>query len=281
MVLTQTDCQFDLQTPIAVPLPPVATEQADESKSFKTVSVWGLPLAHVDTSETLDLVDRMIRGGRPGFFITANLHYARLTAGSQYLQELNERAAFITADGMPLVWQARRQGQPLPERVAGSDLVDLLCKQAALRGHRVFFLGGAEGVAREAARRLKEKYPLLAVAGVAAPTFREMSPEDHTSLVARIRSTRPDILFAALGQPKGEVWFDRHCEALGVPACVQIGASLDFIAGKARRAPRWMQRSGTEWFHRMATDPRRLAPRYLQDALFLLRSVAGGFLRRR
>jgi N-acetylglucosaminyldiphosphoundecaprenol N-acetyl-beta-D-mannosaminyltransferase len=222
----------------------------------------------------------MIRRGRPGFFITANLHYARLAACSEYLRELNQRAAFITADGMPLVWQARRQGQPLPERVAGSDLIHHLCKQAALRGHRVFFLGGAEGVALEAARQLKQKNSLLAVAGVAAPMFREMSSEDHELLVAKIRATRPDILFAALGQPKGEVWLDRHCEALGVPVCVQVGASLDFIAGQARRAPRWMQRCGLEWFHRMATDRRRLAPRYARDAMFLLRMLAAGLLRR-
>lgn len=279
MVLTQTDCQFGLEAPVAI-VPPTPTPELPEVEVQETVDVWGLRLARLDTDGTLELIDRMIRRGRPGFFITANLHYARLTAEHEYLRELNERAAFITADGMPLVWQARWQGQPLPERVAGSDLVDLVCKQAALRGHRVFFLGGIEGVAGEAARRLKEKYPLLPVAGVAAPMFREMSPEDHEALVAKIRSTRPDILFAALGQPKGEVWLDRHREDLGVPVCVQIGASLDFVAGEARRAPRWMQRCGVEWFHRMATDPRRLGPRYLRDAMFLMKTMAGGLFHR-
>ena len=279
MVLTQTDCQFGLESPVAI-LPPIPASEPVKDEAIETVDVWGLSLARVDTNDTLELIERMIDRDCPGFFITANLHYARLTAGSEYLRELNERAAFITADGMPLVWQARWQGQPLPERVAGSDLVDLLCKQAALHGHRVFFLGGAEGVANETARLLKEKYPLLAVAGVASPSFREMTPEDHEALVAKIRSTRPDILFAALGQPKGEVWLDRHCQQLGVPVCVQIGASLDFIAGRARRAPRWMQRWGIEWFYRMTTDPRRLAPRYLRDAMFLVKAVVGGLLRR-
>lgn len=281
MVLTQTDCQADLHAPVVAPsLSTPAAKPAAEIDSYDTVNVWGLPLARLDTEGTLARVDQMIRRGRPGFFITANLHYARLTARSEYLRELNSRAAFLTADGMPLVWQARRQGHPLPERVAGSDLVHLLCRQAALRGHRVFFLGGAEGVALEAAQRLKQRNPLLAVAGVAAPVFRDMSPEDHETLAARIRATRPDILFAALGQPKGEIWLDRRREALGVPVCVQIGASLDFVAGTARRAPRWMQRTGIEWFHRMASDPRRLGPRYLHDAAFLFRSLAGGFLRK-
>ena len=280
MVLTQTDCQLGLETPVAI-VPPIPAPEPVQDEAIETVDVWGLPLARLDTDGTLELIERMIDRDRPGFFITANLHYARLTAASEYLQELNERATFITADGMPLVWQARWQGQPLPERVAGSDLVDLICKQAALHGHRVFFLGGADGVANETARRLKEKYPLLAVAGIASPSFREMGSEDHETLVAKIHATRPDILFAALGQPKGEVWLDRHREELGIPVCVQIGASLDFLAGQARRAPRWMQRWGIEWLHRMTTDPRRLAPRYLRDAMFLLKAVAGGLLQRR
>ncbi len=281
MVLTQTGCQFDLPTAVVVPPYCPTAKPPVESRTFDTVNVWGLPLARLDTDGTLDLVDSMIRSGRPGFFITANVHYARLTAGSEYLRELNQRATFITADGMPLVWQARRQGQPLPERVTGSDLIHRMCRQAALRGHRVFFLGAGEGVARDAASRLKQRNPLLAVAGVAAPAFREMSSEDHEALVAKIRATRPDILFAALGQPKGEIWLDRHCQELGVPVCVQIGASLDFIAGHARRAPRWMQRCGLEWLHRVATDPRRLAPRYGRDAWFLVRKVAGSLLRNR
>jgi len=280
MVLTQTDCQFGLETPVAV-VPPISVPEPVQDEAVETVDVWGLSLACLDTDGTLQRIDQMIDRGYPGFFITANLHYARLTAGSEYLQELNKRASFITADGMPLVWQAQWQGQPLPERVAGSDLVDLICKQAALHGHRVFFLGGAEGVASETARRLKEKYPLLPVAGVTAPAFREMTPEDHESLVADIRATRPDILFAALGQPKGEVWLDRHREDLKIPVCVQIGASLDFIAGQARRAPRWMRSCGLEWFHRMTTDPRRLAPRYLRDAMFLVKAVVAGPFRRR
>lgn len=281
MVLTKTDSQLTPQDAVVVPPAPPVPESAEEERSFETIDVWGLPLARIDTDATLDLVDQMIERGRAGFFITANLHYARLTAERPYLQELNERAAFLTADGMPLVWQARRQEQPLPERVAGSDLVHLMCRQAALHGYRVFFLGGAEGVAREAAHRLKRDNPLLPVAGVAAPMFREMSPEDHEALVARIRATRPDILFAALGQPKGEIWIDRHCKDLGIPVCVQIGASLDFIAGHSRRAPRWMRRCGAEWFHRMVSDPRRLAPRYIRDAMFLLRTVAGGRPKRR
>jgi len=275
MTLVQTESPLDFQTPMPSLQAATAVQPADPLADLETVDVWGLPLARLTNEGTVDLVDRIIARDEPEFFITANLHYARLAAGDARLRRLNERAAFLTADGMPLVWQSRRQGQPLPERVAGSDLIYALCERAALRGHRVFFLGGADGVARTAADRLQEKYPLLAVAGVEAPQFGEMSEGDHAALVARIRAARPDLLLAALGQPKGELWLDEQREALGVPVCVQVGASIDFVAGCARRAPRWMQKTGLEWFYRMLREPRRLVPRYWGDAVFLARRVLG------
>lgn len=273
-MLTQTDSPFDLQAPVAVLPRREAAEAIPPALSIETVQVWGLPLARLDMAGTLDRIDALIERGRPGFFITANLHYARLSARDPKLREVNRRAAFITADGMPMVWYCRLAGRPLPERVAGSELVEHLCRRAEWRGHRVFFLGAAQGVARRAADRLLERYPRLAVAGVEAPDFSRMTAEDHAALVRRIRSARPDILLAALGQPKGELWIDRHCHALGVPACAQVGASFDFLAGSLRRAPRWMQRAGAEWLHRMAGEPRRLAPRYFRDAIFLARAIA-------
>ncbi len=273
-MLTQSQSALDLQEMTAVLPGPAARDVSPPNPSIETVDVWGLPLARMDMAAVLARIDDLIERGDPAFFITANLHYARLSAREPQLNDVNSRAAFITADGMPMIWYSRLTGRPLPQRVAGSELVELLSRRAEERGYRVFFLGGAEGVARRAADRLLARHPRLAVAGVEAPEFSRMNASDHAALVRRIRSTRPDILFAALGQPKGELWIDRHCAAMGVPACVQIGASLDFLAGSARRAPRWMQRAGAEWLYRMAREPRRLAPRYFRDAMFLCGAIA-------
>jgi N-acetylglucosaminyldiphosphoundecaprenol N-acetyl-beta-D-mannosaminyltransferase len=90
-------------------------------------------------------------------------------------------------------------------------------------------------------------------------------------MIAEIRDARPDLLFVAFGQPKGERWIREHLEALGVPVSVQVGASLEFVAGRVRRAPRWIQRIGMEWAWRIGTDPARLGPRYARNAAFLLR----------
>lgn len=251
--------------------PPVAA--ADPLPRLETVDVWGLPLARVTFPETVAHVDRLIAAGRGGFFITANLHYAALTAGDPALAALNRRAMFLLADGMPLVWQSRRLGRPLPERVTGSDLTGMLCAQAARRGHRVYLLGGAEGVARQAAEVLTERYPGLQVVGAEAPPFRPLSSDEHEALLGRIRRARPHLLFVAFGQPKGEFWLDQNIAALGSVIGVQIGATLDFIAGRVRRAPGLWQRLGLEWLYRATSEPRRLGPRYLADGLFLLRRL--------
>lgn len=253
--------------------PGPSRSDAEPLVGLETVEVWGLPLARLSFVATLERIERLIAAGRGGFFITANLHYAMLTAGDARLAALNGRALFLLADGMPLVWQSNRLGRPLPERVTGSDLTVLLCQQAARLGHRVFLLGGAEGVARQAAAVLVDRYPGLQIVGAEAPPFRPLSAAEHEALLARIRRARPDLLFVAFGQPKGETWLDENIPSLGPVVGVQIGATLDFIAGRVRRAPKLWQRLGLEWLYRALSEPRRLIPRYWADGLFLLRSL--------
>jgi N-acetylglucosaminyldiphosphoundecaprenol N-acetyl-beta-D-mannosaminyltransferase len=242
--------------------------------STEPVRIWGLPLLPVTFPEAVDEVDRLIEAGQPGYFITANLNYAMLTDREPRLRDVNRDAAFILADGMPLVWYSRFARRRLPERVAGSDLIYALCGRAAEKGHRVFFLGGAPGVAEEAASRLCALYPGLKIAGVEVPPFRAMTADEHARMIDRIRAAAPQLLFVALGQPKGEQWIHEHYQALGVPACVQLGASFDFVAGRVTRAPRWLQRLGLEWAYRIYREPRRMGPRYAANAWFLMRMLA-------
>jgi N-acetylglucosaminyldiphosphoundecaprenol N-acetyl-beta-D-mannosaminyltransferase len=216
----------------------------------------------------------LIEAGQPSYFITANVHYAMLTAKHPELGPINDRAAFLLADGAPLVWASRRGSNPVPERVAGSDLVYDLCEHSAKRGRSLYLLGGAEGVAVEAAGKLQSLYPGLKIAGTACPSTEELMGEGCGEVIAAIRAAKPDLLLVALGQPKGELWLSRHIEALGVPAAAQIGATLDFVTGRVRRAPRLLQKTGLEWAYRITTDPARLFPRYAKNAWFLLGRVA-------
>src|SRR4051812_44615649 len=142
---------------------------------LEPVWVWGLPLAPVTFGQAIDRIEALIKAGVPAYFITANLHYAMLTAGDPRLSPVNRGAAFVLADGMPLVWASRWRPRRLPERVAGSDLVPALCERAARRGYRVFLLGGPPGVAEEAGCQLCARFPGLQVVGVECPPFRELS----------------------------------------------------------------------------------------------------------
>jgi N-acetylglucosaminyldiphosphoundecaprenol N-acetyl-beta-D-mannosaminyltransferase len=237
------------------------------------VWVWGLPLSPMTRAQAADAVMALIEAGRPSFFITANVHYAMLTAERPELRPINDRAAFLLADGAPLVWASRRGPSPLPERVAGSDLVYDLCEHAARLGRSVYLLGGEEGIAVEAGRKLQVLYPGLRIVGTACPPFGSLEGPDCARWIADIRAAQPDLLFVALGQPKGELWLNQHLDELGVPVCVQIGATLDFVAGRVRRAPRFLQKTGFEWAFRIYTDPARLFPRYARNAMFLFRNV--------
>jgi len=236
--------------------------------------VCGLPLSPMTRGQAAEAVMKLIEAGRPSFFITANTHYAMLTAERPELRPVNERAAFLLADGAPLVWASRRGPVPLPERVAGSDLVYDLCENAARLGRSVYLLGGGEGVADEAARRLQALYPGLRIAGTACPPPGSLVGEGCRRVIADVRAAKPDLLLVALGQPKGELWLAEHLDELGVPASVQVGATLDFVAGRVARAPRLFQKLGLEWAFRIYTDPARLFPRYAKNALFLFGNIA-------
>jgi N-acetylglucosaminyldiphosphoundecaprenol N-acetyl-beta-D-mannosaminyltransferase len=243
--------------------------------------VWGLPLAPLTFDRAVAEVGRLIDVGEPSYVVTANLNYAMLTDRHADLRAINAAAALVLADGMPLVWASRRLGTPVPERVAGADLIFGLADLAARRGYGVFLLGGAPGVAEAAARNLEARAPGLRVVGAHAPPFGELSDAETAELVARVRAARPDLLLVALGQPKGERWIARHHRALGVPVSIQVGAALDFAAGRARRAPIWLQRAGLEWAYRLAREPARLGGRYAANVLFLARMALADALGRR
>ncbi len=235
--------------------------------------VWGIDYSMVTMQQTLDFIDAMIQRREPNYAITANLNYAMLCETSPRLTAFTELCKLVLCDGMPIFWRSKLNKQQLPERVAGADLIYALAELSAKRGYRMFLMGGDEGVAQQAAGKLQELNPRLTIAGVECPPFRKLTEDEHDQLCGRIQSTKPDILLVAFGQPKGEFWIEENYQSLGVPFCIQLGASFDFIVGKARRAPVWMQKIGLEWLFRSLSDPRRLLPRYIKNALYLVKAV--------
>ena len=241
-----------------------------EGLAVEPVWVWGVPFMPLTLAQTAEAVSALIEEGRPAFFITANTHYAMLTRENPDLGEVNARAAFIVADGAPLVSAARRRPVPLPERVAGSDLIFTLSETGRPERLPRLLRRRAPGVAEAAAQRLIARYPGLQVVGTAAPSFGGLADDEYLKLRAQIIESRPHLLILAASMPHGERWLSAHLEELEVPVGVNLGAAIDFAAGRIDRAPRWMQKSGLEWAFRLMLEPGRLFSRYARNARFIL-----------
>jgi N-acetylglucosaminyldiphosphoundecaprenol N-acetyl-beta-D-mannosaminyltransferase len=197
------------------------------------------------------------------------------------LRDLLNTADLVAPDGMPLVWLQRASGRTC-ERVCGPDLMLALLDRGRATGARHFFYGGAEGVAGELARRMAGRYPGLRVAGTESPPFRPLSPEEDAAAVDRINAAAPDFVWVGLGSPQQELWLASHRDRLAAPVLLAVGAAFDFHAGRRPRAPELMQRTGTEWLFRFATEPRRLGRRYVvTNAQFLGLLAAARFRRLR
>jgi len=222
----------------------------------------------ITESETCQHIAESLDRGQGGFMVTVNLdHLLRCNRHPEYLA-LVRKADLVVADGMPLIWASRIQGTPLPERVAGSSLCSSLAEAISRSGRSLLLLGGNPGVAERAATALAQRFPGLIIAGSYCPQFGfEKLTEEIDRIRSMIRDTKPDVVYVALGSPKQEELIERFRAEFPATWWLGIGISLSFITGDVRRAPKWVQKLGLEWTHRLSQEPRRLARRYLIDGL--------------
>ncbi|MGH7195150.1 MAG: WecB/TagA/CpsF family glycosyltransferase [Candidatus Saccharimonadales bacterium] len=216
------------------------------------------------------------RGEGCRYVVTPNVDHVVLLQHHEGLRAAYAAADLVLADGAPLVAVARLLGRGLPERVAGSDLAPALFQAAQQRDLplRVFLLGGEPGVADQAGRKIRDAWPPVEVVGTASPPRGfERDARQNAELLEAIRASAADMLLIGLGAPKQELWVHEHQRRIAAPVALCIGATIDFLAGHRRRAPRWMRRCGIEWLYRVAREPRRLGRRYLRDALIFPRLV--------
>lgn len=226
----------------------------------------------------LESADRSCR-----FVVTPNVDHVVQYQENVELRRAYSQAAMVVADGWPLVVASRLLGQALPERVPGSDLVPQLFAAAQHRRPiRVFLLGAAEGVAQRAADRIHCQWKDVSVVDTYSPPLGfETNDSENVKILQMINQSQPDLLVIGLGAPKQELWISRHHHKLEAKVALCVGATIDFLAGEKKRAPRIFQRFGLEWLHRMLSEPRRLVRRYAHDARIfpqlLWRQLRGGF----
>lgn len=206
------------------------------------------------------------------YVVTPNLDHVVQFQHRDDLRSAYRAASLVVADGWPLVAASRLFGEPLPERVAGSDLVPALFDEADRQAAdlNVFLLGAAPGVAEIAAANMGSRWASVKVVGTYSPPLGFESDEGELSTIReRINAAGTDLLIVGFGAPKQELWLRNDFEQLNVGAAIAAGATIDFLAGRQKRAPVWMQRMNLEWSHRLLSHPRRLSGRYLRDAVML------------
>lgn len=225
----------------------------------------------LDFTDALLRIEALVVAGRGGCVFTPNVDHVVTAEDDPDFREACAAADLSLADGQPLVWASGLLGARLPCKISGSDLVWPLLERAARLRWRVYLLGGAPGVA-EAAGALLARELGVVIAGVDAPAIALDSPvQAPDPVLERLRAARPDLVLVALGSPKQERWIHRSLAGLRPAVAIGVGASLDFVTGRVRRAPGWMSAAGLEWLFRLFQEPRRLAVRYLwKDPRFLL-----------
>ncbi len=229
------------------------------------IAILGVPFDNVTSIETVALIEQMIATRQPHYLVTANVDFLVQAQNDVELRHILNDAHLVLCDGTPVMWASRLLGNRLPERVAGADLVPVLLKVAAEKQYRVFLLGATPDSVEAAAARLKKEHPSLLLAGIYSPPFARLLEMDHEEIKKRVREANPDILFVAFGCPKAEKWIAMHYRAMGVPVVAGVGATIDFLAGRVKRAPVWMRKAGMEWIFRLGCEPRRLFKRYMHD----------------
>jgi N-acetylglucosaminyldiphosphoundecaprenol N-acetyl-beta-D-mannosaminyltransferase len=249
-----------------------AIPQIIQLKKPAQVNMFGLDYCACTLTEAAQMVVAAARTKTKGLVVTPNVDHVISMQKDHEMFELYRRAMFRFADGMPLVWFSKclREGS-LPERVTGADLLPEIARIAALRGFKLYFLGGLPGVAEKAAFKLKRIHPLLNVAGTYSPPFGfDQDAAESERIVKMINDSGADILFVGVGAPKQEKWAAQYMDQLNVGPILGVGASFDFAAGTIKRAPLWLQRNGMEWSWRLMQEPGRLWKRYiLKDSQFV------------
>jgi len=227
------------------------------------ITMMGCRIDNLSMDETLVRIEEFIRSGQPHQHVVVNVDKLVKASRDPELRRIVNDCALVNADGMPVVWASRLLGKPLKERVAGIDLFEALMRRAGERGWRVFLLGAREEVAAAVADTYRRRYPALQVAGWRNGYWNGEAEE--AQVAAQVRASGADLLFVAISSPKKEEFLGRWQGEMKIPFAMGVGGTFDVAIGLVKRAPRWMQRTGLEWFYRFLQEPRRMFRRYFID----------------
>ena len=226
-------------------------------------NILGVRVDAVTMPQTMGCIDSWIARGEKRYVCVAAAHVVMDGYWNPDVRKWMNQAGLTVPDGMGTVWLLKWKGFRPVERIYGADLMLRACEQGIVKGWRHFFFGGEAGTADLLAARLAERFPGLQVAGTATPPFREMTPAEDGALIRQVEEARADILWLGISSIKQIRWMGTHLGKIDIPVMIGVGAVFDFLSGRKKQAPRFVQRSGLEWFFRLCCEPRRLWKRYV------------------
>lgn len=226
---------------------------------------------NLDMSETISAIEQMIASDKKSYIVPINVDVVMKIEKDPYLKRIVDNADMVLVDGQPLIWVSKMHKTPVKAKISGSDLVPELCKVAAEKGYSIFIIGGKDGIAKQAKHKLEREFPEINIVGTYAPPvgFERNIPE-ITKINKMVSEAKPDLLIVCFGCPKQETWIFENIEKYNAKVSVCAGATVDFISGNVKRAPRWMSDHGLEWFYRFLREPKRLFKRYFVDDVKIL-----------
>ena len=229
---------------------------------------------NVTLEEAVGMVETLLQQKKKAYVVPINVDVVMKIEEDPYLKQITDSADMVLVDGTPLVWIGKYHGHPVKQKVSGSDLVPKLCQMCAKKGYSLFILGGKDGVADRAKARLEQDYPGIRVTGTYAPPLHfEKSEAELKKTNDAISAAAPDLLVVCLGCPKQEKFIYENMAKYTATVSVCAGATVDFLAGNVKRAPKWMSDCGLEWFYRFTREPKRLFKRYFIDDVKILRLI--------
>lgn len=231
------------------------------------INILNCPIDKITMEETINKINTSIQTKSSLHHVVVNAAKMVHMQKDKALYESVVNSDIINADGQAVVWASKFLGQPLPERVAGIDLMQNLVKLAYEKNYKVFFFGAKEEVVSKVVSQYTKMYSPEIIAGYRNGYFKK---EEEKSIAQDIANSGADILFVAISSPTKEIFLNQYKDIINTPFIMGVGGSFDVVAGKVSRAPKWMQKYGLEWFYRFLQEPRRMWKRYLYtNSMFL------------
>jgi N-acetylglucosaminyldiphosphoundecaprenol N-acetyl-beta-D-mannosaminyltransferase len=226
------------------------------------VNVLGVGISVLNQARALEVLAQAVERGQRGYVCVTGVHGVIEAQDRPEFRRILNASFLTTPDGMPMVWAGWLAGHRTMNRVYGPDLMLEVLRWSQASGRTHFFFGGAPGVADLLRQRMEDRFPGLRVVGTSTPPFRPLNPDEEADLARQVAAVRPDFFWVGLSTPKQEQFMAAHQGRIETGIMLGVGAAFDFHAGRLSQAPRWIQRSGLEWFYRLCADPRRLWGRY-------------------